>query len=158
MIRPLVERVSYDGEVRDYAELACLGHVSRGRLTQIMKPTLLVLDIQETILFLLVATQGRDQLKEWQVRPIAAEPMWAEQRKKCHKESIRPDGCIVLCGWKFGPLAKSDTGAFVVRLFAVVGARRVPRLVRFPPFPPLRRIRGQRLTRDLSQRIHRTGP
>ena len=41
-----------DGVVRDYAELARLGHVSRARVTQIMNLNLLAPDIQEEILFL----------------------------------------------------------------------------------------------------------
>ena len=38
------------GEVKDYAELAVLGHVSRARITQIMKLLVLAPDIQEHIL------------------------------------------------------------------------------------------------------------
>ena len=41
-----------DGVVRDYAELARLGRVSRARLTQIMNLLMLPPDIQEEILFL----------------------------------------------------------------------------------------------------------
>lgn len=40
------------GEVRDYADLARLGYVTRARLTQIMNLVLLAPDIQEQILFL----------------------------------------------------------------------------------------------------------
>ena len=69
------------GEVRDYAELARLGHVTRARVTQIMNLTLLAPDIQEAILHLPPVTAGRDPLKEWQVRPVAAEPLWARQRR-----------------------------------------------------------------------------
>jgi hypothetical protein len=39
-------------ELRDYAELARLGHVTRARMTQIMKLLNLAPDIQEQILFL----------------------------------------------------------------------------------------------------------
>jgi len=39
------------GEVRDYADLARLGHVSRARITQIMNLLNLAPDIQERLLF-----------------------------------------------------------------------------------------------------------
>jgi len=70
------------GEVTDYAELARLGHVTRARLTQIMNLLCLAPDLQEAILFLPAVVGGRDQVKEWQVRPIAAEPVWGEQRRR----------------------------------------------------------------------------
>jgi len=68
------------GEVKDYAELARLGHVTRARVTQIMNLLILAPDIQEAILFLPPTVKGRDPLAEWQVRPIAAEPLWSKQR------------------------------------------------------------------------------
>jgi hypothetical protein len=37
-------------------------------------------DIQEQILFLPPVAEGRDPVKEWQVRPIAAVPIWQRQR------------------------------------------------------------------------------
>ena len=69
------------GEATDYAELARLGHVTRARLTQVMNLTLLAPDLQEALLFLPPITAGRDAVKEWQVRPVAAEPVWADQRR-----------------------------------------------------------------------------
>lgn len=68
------------GDVRDYAELARLGHVTRARVTQIMNLLNLAPDLQEQILLLPPVRQGRDPLKEWQVRPIAAEAYWPRQR------------------------------------------------------------------------------
>jgi len=38
-------------------------------------------DIQEAILFLPRTVKGRDRLREKEVRPIAAVPHWARQRK-----------------------------------------------------------------------------
>src|SRR4051812_29179371 len=67
------------GEVRDYAELARLGHVTRARVTQIMNLLNLAPDIQEAILFLPAVEGGRDPVKEWQLRPLAARPAWVEQ-------------------------------------------------------------------------------
>jgi hypothetical protein len=69
------------GEVRDYADLARLGHVTRARVTQIMNFLNLAPDIQEELLFLPPINAGRDVIKEWQVRPIAAEPEWRKQRR-----------------------------------------------------------------------------
>ncbi len=68
------------GEVKDYAELARVGHVTRARVTQIMNLLNLAPDIQEKILVLPPVELGHDPLKEWQVRPIAAEPLWSRQR------------------------------------------------------------------------------
>jgi hypothetical protein len=74
------QRMLERGEVRDFAELARLGHVTRARVTQIMNLLLLAPDIQERILFLPLAVGGHDPVKEWQVRPIAAEAVWRKQR------------------------------------------------------------------------------
>ena len=70
------------GEVKDYAELAQLGHVTRARVTQIMNLLLLAPDIQEAILFLPPVQRGHDPVKEWQVRPVAAEVAWGRQRRR----------------------------------------------------------------------------
>jgi hypothetical protein len=69
------------GEVKDYAELARLGRVTRARVTQIMNLLNLAPDIQEAILFLPAVESGRDRVKEWQVRPVAAEAVWGRQRR-----------------------------------------------------------------------------
>jgi hypothetical protein len=62
------------------AELARLGQVTRARMTQIMNLLCLAPDIQEQILFMPLVADGYDLVKEWQVRPIAAEPSWRMQR------------------------------------------------------------------------------
>lgn len=49
-----------DGVVKDYAEIARLGHVTRARVTQIMDLNLLAPDIQEAILDLPRTVEGRD--------------------------------------------------------------------------------------------------
>jgi len=69
------------GEVRDYADLARLGYVTRARITQIMNLLNLAPDIQEEILFLPRTVKGRDPIRERDVRPIAAVPYWNRQRK-----------------------------------------------------------------------------
>ena len=68
------------GVVRDYADLARLGLVSKPRVTQIMNLLLLAPDIQEEILFLPRIVDSRDPITERHVRPIVAEAEWSKQR------------------------------------------------------------------------------
>lgn len=63
------------GEVRDYADIARLGYVTRARLTQIMNLMLLAPEIQE---FLLLAGPG---CCERDIRRTTAEPLWSLQRE-----------------------------------------------------------------------------
>jgi hypothetical protein len=72
-------------KIRDYAELARRGHVTRARVTQIMKLLDLAPDIQEQLLFL-PPIQG---LNERNLRPIVHRIDWDEQRTMFHK-MIRP--------------------------------------------------------------------
>jgi hypothetical protein len=64
------------GTIRDYAELARRGCVTRARMTQIMKLLLLAPDIQEQILFL-PSTAG---LNERNLRCVMSRIDWDEQR------------------------------------------------------------------------------
>lgn len=64
------------GEVRDYADLARLGHVTRARLSQIMNLLLLAPDIQETLLY---STQ-EISITERHMRSAVREVAWAAQR------------------------------------------------------------------------------
>lgn len=68
------------GDIKDYATLATLGHVSRARITQIMDLTLLTPDVQEALLFLPRIENGRDKINERMLRNIMAEPVWEKQR------------------------------------------------------------------------------
>ncbi len=68
------------GVVRDYAQLARLGHVSHARISQVMNLLTLAPDIQEAILFLPLTVRGRVPIRESHLRPIAAVPDWREQR------------------------------------------------------------------------------
>ena len=69
------------GEVRDYADLARLGYVTRARSTQIMNLLNLAPDIQENLLFLPRTLKGYDPIREKDMRPIAAVAYWQRQRK-----------------------------------------------------------------------------
>lgn len=77
-----LERLVVTGEVKDYAELARLGNVSRARITQIMNLLLLAPDIQEAILFLPKTTQGHDPIKLKHLQPICLEMDWGRQRER----------------------------------------------------------------------------
>jgi hypothetical protein len=71
-----------DKTIRDYAELASLGQVTRARMTQIMKLLDLAPDIQEKILFL-PSVKG---LNERNLRPIVSRIDWNEQRRMFQKK------------------------------------------------------------------------
>jgi len=73
------EQMIRDGVVKDYAELARLGHVSRARLSQIMDLLLLAPRIQEAILFLPAVQAGEDPVYERDLRKILATPNWRTQ-------------------------------------------------------------------------------
>jgi hypothetical protein len=74
-----------EGKVRDYAELARLGWVTRARMTQIMKLLHLAPDIQEQILFL-PPIKG---LNERNLRHIVSRIDWSEQRRLFQKLTER---------------------------------------------------------------------
>jgi hypothetical protein len=73
------------GRPRDYAELARRGHVTRARMTQIMKLIDLAPDIQEQILFL-PPIKG---LNERNIRRIVRCIDWSEQRRMFQKFTDR---------------------------------------------------------------------
>jgi len=77
-----------DETIRDYAELARLGQVTRARMTQIMKLLLLAPDIQEQILFLPLI-QG---LNERNLRSIVSRIDWNEQRRMFQRITRSYDG------------------------------------------------------------------
>lgn len=67
--------------VRDYADLARLGEVSRARITQIMNLLNLAPDIQEELLFLEPVTAWRDPINERAFRAVIDEPCREKQRR-----------------------------------------------------------------------------
>ncbi len=68
----MVER----GEVRDYAELARLGYVTRARLTQIMNLLLLAPDLQEQVL----RSPTAAAIQERNLRSVVKFVEWQDQR------------------------------------------------------------------------------
>ena len=80
----MVER----GEVRDYADLARLGYVTRARVTQIMNLLHLAPDIQEQLLLLAPITKVVAQpLVERQIRLVASVVDWCEQKRRWKGET-----------------------------------------------------------------------
>jgi hypothetical protein len=70
------------GVFKDCAALACLGQVSRSRVSQILSLVHLAPNIQEAILFLPRTQSGRDPVILRDVLPLAAELDWKRQRRK----------------------------------------------------------------------------
>ncbi len=68
------------GEVRDYADIARLGFVTRARLTQIMNLMLLAPDIQEEIIGL-GREPGETIIPERHVRSVIKFVLWERQRR-----------------------------------------------------------------------------
>jgi hypothetical protein len=75
------DRLIHDGVVADQSELARLSKVTQPRMTQIMNLLRLAPDIQESILFLPLVTEGKAPIHEKRLRPIAAVADWASQRE-----------------------------------------------------------------------------
>jgi hypothetical protein len=77
------------GEVRDYADLARLGYVTRARITQLMNLLNLAPDIQEAILLYASTTHGRDSISERRLRKLTAVVHWGRQRKMWREQLLR---------------------------------------------------------------------
>lgn len=77
-----IEGLVRDGHVRDCAEIARVGGVTRARISQITGLLNLAPDIQEAILFLPRTIAGRDPVTERRLRPITAVADWVEQRRR----------------------------------------------------------------------------
>jgi hypothetical protein len=73
------------GAVKDCAELARLGHVTRARVSQVMNLLNLAPDIQEALLFLPLTERGRDPVILADLQPIASTPDWRRQRRLWEK-------------------------------------------------------------------------
>src|SRR5439155_23965479 len=69
------------GVLRDNAEVARVGYVTRARVSQILSLGHLAPDIQEAILFLPRTQRGRDPVILSEIIPIATELEWKRQRR-----------------------------------------------------------------------------
>jgi hypothetical protein len=65
---PQVPELLSEGTVRNHAELARLGHVSRPRMCQILMLTNLAPTIQEALVFLPKTVRGRDRITEHRLK------------------------------------------------------------------------------------------
>jgi hypothetical protein len=86
------EHLIKTGQVKDQAELARLGDVSRARLSQIMDLLLLAPDIQEAILF---ATDESIGMHEKTIQPISRLHSWKSQRKARNKCQLGFQTCFL---------------------------------------------------------------
>ena len=85
-----LEELVKDETVQSYAELAQLGHVTRARMTQIMKLLQLAPDLQEQLLFL-PSLKG---LNERNLRAVVQQLDWSKQRPIFEKMIVtRTDDC-----------------------------------------------------------------
>lgn len=76
-----MDRLVREGKVKDHAELARLGRVTRARVSQIMALLNLAPEIVEALLFLSPVEQGRDPIVLRDVLPIAKNMDWRKQRR-----------------------------------------------------------------------------
>ena len=74
-------RLVQTGAIINQSELAHFGQISTTRMTQIMWLDKIAPDIQEEIVFLPRITQGRDAIKEADIRPVAKTLDWNKQRQ-----------------------------------------------------------------------------
>jgi DNA invertase Pin-like site-specific DNA recombinase len=76
------EGLIQQGVIKDYAELARLGQVSRARVTQIMNLLSLSPYIQEQILFWAQGSSDKRSIRETTVRALSSEINWNRQRER----------------------------------------------------------------------------
>ena len=74
------DQLIQDGIVEDQGEIACLGHVTPARLSQIMGMLSLAPEIQEAILFLTRVDKGCDRVTERDLRRVMRSLDWGVQR------------------------------------------------------------------------------
>ena len=74
------EELVRSGEIKDYADLARLGRVSRARMSQIVKLLMLAPSIQEYILWLPPRRAGKEGITERDLRKVVREARWDRQR------------------------------------------------------------------------------
>ena len=105
-----LDRLLRAGVVKNYAEAARLGHVTRARISQVMSLLYLAPDIQETILFLPRIECGRDPVILHDLLPMAATADWTRQRR-LWRRLWEACGCIGRRGQSVGPgYAAGDLG------------------------------------------------
>jgi hypothetical protein len=76
-----IDELVRSGEIKDYAEAARLGNITRARMSQITNLLMLSPEIQEWLLFLTPTARGRDPVVEQTLRPACTERSWLRQRR-----------------------------------------------------------------------------
>lgn len=79
------------GEVRNHADLARLGCISRERMSQIMMLAWLAPDIQQEVLSLPKTPGGRFRVSETSLRSIAQIYTWDDQRTRWNEIIASPE-------------------------------------------------------------------
>jgi hypothetical protein len=72
-----------DGTVKNLADLAALGGVTRARTTQVMNLLHLAPDLQEGLLQMTLEDGGRARLTLANLQPVCRELDWRRQRQLC---------------------------------------------------------------------------
>ena len=85
------EGLIQQGVVKDYAELARVGQVSRARVTQIMNLLSLAPDIQQQILSWAQGAPDGQNVREAVVRALSSEVIWSRQREQWESWFAGPD-------------------------------------------------------------------
>ena len=80
------EQLLKDGSVRDYADLARLGSVSRARITQIMNLRLLAPRIHEQLIFHERVQSSEDDTQLRDLQSVALEADWGRQGDLWHPQ------------------------------------------------------------------------
>jgi hypothetical protein len=83
-----LERLWAEGAVKNQAELARLGRVSRARVSQIMALVNLAPDLQERVLFLSPTAKERDRIRLIDLLTIASILDWTSQRRRWKARSF----------------------------------------------------------------------
>jgi hypothetical protein len=84
------EGLIHQGVVKDYADLARLGQVSRARVTQIMNLLNLAPEIQAEVLSWGLGGLAPRNIPETSVRTLSAEIIWSRQRKQWKNWAVAP--------------------------------------------------------------------
>ena len=76
-----LEHLLASGQVKDQAEFARTAGITRARVTQILNLNPLAPDIQVAILYLEPSVHHATRAREPELREIATEPNWVNQRQ-----------------------------------------------------------------------------
>jgi hypothetical protein len=87
------QRLIQEGEVRNHRSIAENGHISRARMSQIMRLTELAPSIQEELLFQPKTVAGPNRITEKALRRVAQSIDW--DRQKIQFEQLKAEKALV---------------------------------------------------------------